>query len=527
MTEPHLDDGGVAGPVRGADVVALHRRYVLLAGRFKSAWTFHQFLEGLQKVFVDSQLPPYTPGDFKGVYNRLKQVADSLAGVTGEELRNRLDEIDGLERKLYAGLLDQDSKVSTSHQRIFFQRIEAYDHMVLARLVRFYLHAWEMGFWAGDGLDKFDLLATKLAEETTPGAAEPDWLRARGLFDQVASGIERRRSGGRDEIEAALQRLARTREVAARADDIEELRVLIAEHRAFKHELPPLIFEPEVLLEVARANWALRRAVTRVFQREERSIFAESERILELEGRVVLSDEVDEKLSAVRREIAHFEQRVQDQNVRLDEISQLRRNLESLMPHLGDDVAFARERRVEEGGREGERAAERADRRGAPSPEDELLRSDYEELIEALRSVEVGLTPREATLTRAVFPFRLEPREVVAYRRLSEGRECDLRLERFVLVAAALRQRIHREVEGLNALTESTADGGTGADTARLATEMAGDYVHRLSHAIDEAVTQGDLGEARHLQVLRMRLLREAAGVWLMVHRGRLPEILS
>jgi hypothetical protein len=36
---------------------------------------------------------------------------------------------------------------------------------------------------------------------------------------------------------------------------------------------------------------------------------------------------------------------------------------------------------------------------------------------------------------------------------------------------------------------------------------------------VDEAVSDGSFGEAQQLQLLRMRLLREYSGLWLLVNR--------
>jgi hypothetical protein len=50
-------------------------------------------------------------------------------------------------------------------------------------------------------------------------------------------------------------------------------------------------------------------------------------------------------------------------------------------------------------------------------------------------------------------------------------------------------------------------------------TRLADRYVRRFSHFIDQAVQEGDVAEAQVLQVLRMRLIRDYSGLWLLVNR--------
>ena len=59
------------------DIAVLHRRYVDLASRFKSAWTFHQFLQGIQKFFTEVEIGRY-PSDFQEIHGTLKAIADNL-----------------------------------------------------------------------------------------------------------------------------------------------------------------------------------------------------------------------------------------------------------------------------------------------------------------------------------------------------------------------------------------------------------------------------------------------------------------
>ena len=78
------------------DLNRVHRRYVVVSSTFKSAWTFHQFVQGLRKVFPALPATDY-PADFQSIYGELKQVSENLsetsvetAGLQLEQVENRL-----------------------------------------------------------------------------------------------------------------------------------------------------------------------------------------------------------------------------------------------------------------------------------------------------------------------------------------------------------------------------------------------------------------------------------------------------
>ena len=44
-------------------------------------------------------------------------------------------------------------------------------------------------------------------------------------------------------------------------------------------------------------------------------------------------------------------------------------------------------------------------------------------------------------------------------------------------------------------------------------------YVNRFGQIIDESVRSGAFAEAQQIQLLRMRLIRDYSGLWLLVNR--------
>jgi hypothetical protein len=120
-----------------------------------------------------------------------------------------------------------------------------------------------------------------------------------------------------------------------------------------------------------------------------------------------------------------------------------------------------------------------------------------------------------------VYHLRLEAREVVAYRRLYITNEGDPELENFLLEAAALRLRINQEAAEITELLDESA---VTRDApvfvrARQSTRLADEYVQRFSNLIMSAVQDGNTTEAQQLQLLRMRLIRDYSGLWLLVNR--------
>jgi len=55
----------------------LNQAYTRLSEKFKTLWTFHQFLQGLHKTFLGSA-PAYTI-DFQGLYEEIKGLAVAMA----------------------------------------------------------------------------------------------------------------------------------------------------------------------------------------------------------------------------------------------------------------------------------------------------------------------------------------------------------------------------------------------------------------------------------------------------------------
>ena len=125
-----------------------------------------------------------------------------------------------------------------------------------------------------------------------------------------------------------------------------------------------------------------------------------------------------------------------------------------------------------------------------------------------------------------VYPLRLEPREVTAYRRVFGRKEHDAELERFLLEAAALRVRINDEAQEITSILDETSVTGDAPiyNRARATARLADSYLWRFQHLLDERLFAGDLSEGRQIQLLRMRLMRDYSGLWLLAYKPVLAQ---
>jgi len=153
--------------------------------------------------------------------------------------------------------------------------------------------------------------------------------------------------------------------------------------------------------------------------------------------------------------------------------------------------------------------------------QEELLGEYFRRLAAAMRDIDPELHPDRVILRPEVFPFRLDPREVIAYRRLYGRGNHDRELEQFILEAAALRLRVNEEAQEISGILDETSVTGDSIvyARARWTARTADSYLWRFQHVLDEVVLTGSSNEARQIQLLRMRLMRDYAGLWLLAYR--------
>jgi len=576
---------------------SLHQRYVALSQRFRSAWVFHQFLQSLAKLYFEDFEDRY-PERFQELYGQLKEISQSLNASQAAGLARRFDAVERQLNDLIDALVGEDSRVEPAHLRRFFRRFRTYDEKVLIQLVRFYLYARHGDDWAPDRLDKIDYLLTRITEEGIEGDdTSAAGLADRGHLREVLAGLRSLLRGEPAAPETVTERqreIEALRDEIAAATDLERLheRALVQRYRALKHGLGDLFFEPDLALSVLETNQRVKAAIRELYGREERRIFTEYQQIFDLEGKVRADRDLSADLARFREEVERFEHHLQRDELRLDELAQIRKRVRALMPRLtasaaaeaevaalseeeevGEATVFAestmRPREVEafessaafEAAEEADFSAAAAEAPRGPAParpsarpqarppesapepaaaaepagaEESLIREHFDRLMAALDGTTLGSPPKAVSLTPDVYVFRLEPREVVAYRRLlqrgrlspasSPDEAWDEAMERFILRAASLRVRMTEETEEIRGiLDETVTDAGAPVFQRTRRTVRLGDaYLNRFEHLIHQLLLDGQPEEARELDVLRVRLMHEYSGLWLLSYKQAL-----
>ncbi len=504
------------------DLNRVHRRYITVSNTFKSAWTFHQFIQGLRKIFAD--IPPIeSPADFQSVYGDLKKVSENLSETSTDTASAQLDRVASQLQPLIQDLLAVDERISPGQLRQFFQRVKNFDDNILTQLVKFYIYSRSNG-WSNDRLDKADFLSTKVAEEYNDSRIA-FMLRDRTHLREMAQGFWSALKGGvldEQDVESWSREIKSLEHEIRSIDSIDELHQhsLIQRYRDLKHSLGDLFFQPKIWYSVLETNLVMKNHIQQLYRRDEQRIIAEYQQVFELEREVPVDIQLGEELSEFRVAVERFEDQLQGENIRMAELAELRERVRELVPKLRQDLKNEDETLV--------LPPEARDPETGPVPlfdssiEEQYVEEQYQAIVSALDDTNPTIDPKKIALQPEIFALGLGPREVVAYRRLFGGGTCDRSLEQFVLRAAALRALIEQQVEEIKSILDDTAATREAPVYAKSRqTVRFGDlFLRRFEHRIEEAVLSSDGLEARALQVLKMRMMRGYSGLWLMVHRN-------
>ncbi len=500
------------------DLNRVHRRYVVVSSTFKSAWTFHQFVQGLRKVFPALPASEY-PADFQAIYGELKHVSENLNETSFQTAARELEQVESHLMPVVEALLDVDERISPGQLRQFFQRVKNFDSNILTQLVMFYLYSKGAEDWHLDRLDKADFLSTKVAEEYNDSRGAYV-LCDRTKLRELAQGFWSALSVGPitdAEADAVCREIADLETEILAVDAIDDLHQqgLIGRYRELKHSLGDAFFQPRVWHAVLATNLVMKNHIQQLYRRDEQRIVAEYQQVFELERDVPVDVQLGEELSDFREAVERFESQLQGENVRLAELAELREKVRELMPKLQPATESV------------EALVPPAElREQAPAPaesldlEEQMLEERFQSIVAALDDTNPTIDPKKVALQPEIFALGLGPREVVAYRRLYGGASCDRGLEQFVLCAAALRADIESEVDEIKGiLDDSTVKRDAPVYVQAMKTTRLGDlFLRRFEHRIEQAVLLGDVADARSLQRLKMRLMRGYSGLWLMVH---------
>jgi hypothetical protein len=511
------------------ELSVLHRRYADISHRFRAGWTFHQFLQSLGKTLLQRVEDQHST-EFQNLYTGLKEISQSLNASESERIRHRLEAIDRRLTELIGSLDQEDTKVTPDLLRQFFRRVKNYDEKILTQLIRFYLYAHVGGPWPTDRLDKIDFLLARLSEEVDDRSGElvlRDHHRLAEIFHGIWSQLGEAPPGDQliEERRTAIDALRHQMGAVESLDDLNE-GGLIRRYRELKHGLGNYYFHPELLLPIQETNLVFKSRIQKLYRQEEQRIVAEYQRVFELEREVPFDTQLDRELSEFREEIERFEKQLQKEEFRLGDIAQIRQKVRQLLPRLnaGRTPTSDRQSVSRMSQDTGEIALVKAARAATSSltSHEELLGDYYRRLVNALREVNPpDLAAERVVLKPEVFALRIEAREVEAYRRVFGKGECDRELEQFLLESAALRIRINEEAHEIAGLLDETSVTGDAVvfARARLTCRSADLYVWRFNHVLNDLMMAGNMAECRQVQLLRMRLMRDYSGLWLLAFK--------
>ena len=133
------------------DLREVHQAYTRLSEKFKTFWTFHQFLQGVHKAFL-GDAPAYAV-DFQGLYDQIRGVTDAMSFQPPVQVLDTIQRLDLQLDAVHQKLSGDDAKIAPSYVRRFFEKVRTEDERLLLSLLRFYFYARH---FEGDSLDKVD-----------------------------------------------------------------------------------------------------------------------------------------------------------------------------------------------------------------------------------------------------------------------------------------------------------------------------------------------------------------------------------
>ena len=539
-------------------------RFTRLSDRFRSLWTFYQFLGGVFKHLGRGALP--YEYDFQGLYRRLQEIAPR-AGMDGDDTVGR--ELDDVERELVAihdALREIDSGLAPSLLRRFFDRLRQQDEKILFVLAKFYLQSREMD---RDTLDKLDILLTRLASAPLDdGRALPkDPSELEEVFSRLVA-IGAPPSLEEFERGALIQAVSALREEIEAVRSFDELLTsgVLDRFRELKLRLGMNLLDPRLLTEVVMTNVAARNRFEELYREEEVQILEDTNRIFEIERYLernpgFAAEDLREQISTFRRFRNRFDAGRKEENLKREDVLDLKRTMHRILAQF--DAGLGRESAEpsarpevraavappagpfgETGPAAADEAAPAASVPGADAapawdaeagedrasntasleeivPPDNLLNEHLHKIMFALELVAWDHDAEQAAEAKEIHNLRLEPWEVSAYRKLA-GREVAegtlaWELQRFYLTAAALRIKMEEETAEIERLNRSN-----NAERLFEILERAGrslergrEVEKRFQWFIDDHLYRGDTERLEQLYRSRFRFLLAYSRLWL------------
>ncbi len=543
--------------MKPTSVHQLSERFTELSDRFRSLWTFYQFLGGVYKHRGDGELP-YTY-DFQALYRRLQELVPRV-GMEGSSAATL--EFEQMERELgriHAELAKIEADLPPSLLRRFFDQLKRQDEKILYALAKFYLKSTD---FTQDTLDKLDMLLTRVAETPVQEGryAARNNAEIRKNFERLAA------FGGIPDVPSteAAPLVDAVREVRNALGNITAFEGLVESkvfdrYRKLKQRLGKNFLYTPILVEVIATNIEAKNQFQRLYRDEELRILDETNRVFEIERHLERNPEIshevlEQQISQFREWWSRFDAGRREDNIKREDILELRRSMLAVIKEFeplqrlsttpastAENVAsppaaaFATEDPTDviegdpfpEVGQVAEvGAAEETASLTEVLPSDPLLNETFHKIMFALEMVVWDRSPDQVVHAPELVTLRLEPWEVASYKNLVERTvhpgTTSWELEVFFLRSAALRIKMNEErsqIENLP-INESEERVFELLERSAQSLERAREMDHRFQWFIDDLLYGGETEKLEQLYRSRFRFLHSYSGLWLE-HQAR------
>ncbi len=527
-------------------------RYTTLSDRFRSLWTFYQFLGGVLKHLGEGPMP-YTY-DFQALHERLKELVHKI-GV--ESTADATPELDQLERELdriHRELARIENQFAPSVMRKFFDHIKRQDEKVLTALLKFYLLS---NFFEQDTLDKLDILFTRLAE--TPGKDDrkvpkdpADLLSSFKLLSQITD-LPPMSLAEETPLTQAVQAIRKELESIGDYKSLVESKVY-ERYRRLKQRLGKAALHPSMLVEITTTNIVAKNRFKELYEAEESKVIENTNRIFDIERYLerhpeLASEGLKRQLEEFRTIRVRYEARARKDNVKRDDISEMTRAMQAVLAQF--DPAAKRSLHARPEGATVSPTARTASHKIQPPdeerlpteskgadekvegtsldnlvPPDPLLNETLHKIMFALEMIVWDRLPTQITSAPEIHNLNLEPREIEIYRRLAEGNvektHPEWELDRFILTSAALRVKMEEETNEITRLDDANNPDRLYEvlEHSAQSLERARDSDRRFQWFIDDMLFRGETQQLEDIYRSRFRFLHAYSGLWLAHQRS-------
>jgi hypothetical protein len=522
-----------------------------VSDRFRSLWTFYQFLNGVLKHLGEGPLP-YSY-DFQSLHRRIKELVHAVGIDNRAEAAPELEQLERELDRIRRDLARIEQEFPPSVMRRFFDHIKRQDEKVLNALLKFYLQSQH---YEQDTLDKVDILYTRLAEVPIEDGrmAARDTEDLKSTFERLFE-FTHLTPLPAAEIPPLVEAVVAIRsELEAIGDYAEVVESRVYDrYRRLKQRLGPAILNPDIQLEVAITNIAAKNRFEELFRAEEARVAGNTNRILDIERYIdrhpeLTSSDLKEQIETFRRSRVRYESSLRSGNVRRDDITEMTRAMHKVLARFdpaakrslaGESTAAAAQAKgpasapptnptashtadIDSGVSDDQDATSLAD----VLPLDPLLNETLHKIMFALEMVVWDRLPTQVTEAPEIRNLELEPREVDTYRRLAQGKvdrgTAEWELDSFFLTSAALRVKMEDERKEISRLerVDNPERLFEVLERSAQSLERARDTDRRFQWFIDDMLFRGDTGHLEDIYRSRFRFLHAYSGLWLVHQRA-------